>query len=220
MLTLNGYFSSYIYLFIFIIFSNQKIQWGMACRGSDIKPNLLFLCIILLVKIVFNAHAVTLQKVGNYGACDLRTVTKNCQKISSRPCRTCHMAVSFMPLPRAATTTLCSTDLLLAALLHATSTLCSTDLLLAALLHATSCAATTLWSSSRTSAPLPSPFAATLTHWGLQPFSYLASHLITLAQTARPGINHNIGIALTTLSAAWVSAFKLEFAACSMSISI
>ena len=35
-------------------------------------------------------------------------------------CGTCHMAFFFMPLPRAATTTLCSTELLLAALLHAT----------------------------------------------------------------------------------------------------
>ena len=80
-------------------------------------------------------------------------------------CGTCHMAFLFMPLPRAAT-----------------STNCSTNVLLNTSLHATSCTATTLWSSSHISAPLPSPFTATLTNWGLQPFSYLASHLKTLAQ--------------------------------------
>ena len=49
------------------------------------------------------------------------------------------MVSSFMPLPRAAT-----------------NTLCSTELLLAALVHAISCTATTLWSSSHTSSPLTS----------------------------------------------------------------
>ena len=51
------------------------------------------------------------------------------------------MAFLLMPLPRAATTAICSTTLLLAAPLHATS-----------------CAATALWSFSQTSEPPPSPF--------------------------------------------------------------
>ena len=48
-----------------------------------------------------------------------------------RGCGTCHMAFLFMPLPRAAT-----------------STNCSTNVLLNTFHHATSCTATTLWSSS------------------------------------------------------------------------
>ena len=61
-----------------------------------------------------------------------------------RHCGTWNMAFSFMLLPRAATITLCSKELLLAALFHETS-----------------CAATTLWSSSQTSSPLPNPFTPT-----------------------------------------------------------
>ena len=77
---------------------------------------------------------------------------KQVQSLLPWRCVTCHMAFSFRLLLRAATTTLCSTELLLAALFHATS-----------------CTATTLWSSPRTSVSLPSPFAATPIYW--QPFS-------------------------------------------------
>ena len=63
-----------------------------------------------------------------------RTVCSNvrglARNLSERP-STCHMAFSFMPLPRA------------------TTTLCSTELLLAALLQETSCAATTLCASTK-----------------------------------------------------------------------
>ena len=80
----------------------------------------------------------------------LRTVTgvgtvTGCYLLGLLLCGTCHMASSFIPLPRTAT-----------------ATLCSAEFLLAVLFHATSCAATTLWSSSRISVPLSSPFAAVL----------------------------------------------------------
>ena len=57
-------------------------------------------------------------------------------RVGAWGCGTCHMAFLFMPLPRAAT-----------------STNCSTNVLLNTSLHTTSCTATTLWSSSHNLRP-------------------------------------------------------------------
>ena len=61
-----------------------------------------------------------------------------------------------------------------------------------ALFHATSCVSPSISDALlRTSAPLPSPFAATLIQWRLRPFSYLASHPKTLTQVIMTEICHN-----------------------------
>ena len=93
-------------------------------------------------------------------------------------CGTCHMASSFLPLPRMPTSTICSPS----------------SLLVTTLTHRLA-----LWSLSQTSAPLPNPLAE-ISHLARSAFLHLASHLKILAQVFMPEFDFWLGITLTHLA--------------------
>ena len=85
-------------------------------------------------------------------------------------CGTCHMASSFLPLPRTPTSTICS---------------------LSSLLITTLTQRLALWSPSQTFVPLPSPLAER------SPFLHLGSHPKILAKVFMPEFDFWLGITLT-----------------------